>query len=261
MIESNAAGADESFTLRIGDVAYSYGRTQALKGVSFELSGGVVGLLGPNGAGKSTLLSLIATILRPQTGVIQVLGSDVSDRGGRDAARSAIGLLPQRFALVPSLRTAETVAYAAWVNGVAAVDCFDAADAALRAVGLEEKARTRVRSLSGGQRQRVGVAAAIAHRPRLLILDEATVGIDPVARVQLRRYLNDIAEHCTILLSTHLVEDAAQLCSRILVLRDGRLVFDGETDRLMDLVNPAERGALASPMEAAYERLLAGEPE
>ncbi len=171
-------------------------------------------------------------------------------------ARRQLGYLPQRFRLVPSMCVVDIVAYAAWVNGIDARSCRALAEHALASVGLADKAAARVKTLSGGQRQRVGIACAIAHKPRLLLLDEATVGIDPVARVNLRRYLHAIAEDRVVLLSTHLVEDVVQVCDRIVVLDGGRVVYDGPTTALAsqaaDDISP-----LASPLESAYERLLA----
>lgn len=248
-----------AFALELTGVSHRYGRHWALRDVDLAIGVGVVGLLGPNGAGKSTLLSIAATLMKPKSGKVSVMGRDVVDRAGRCAARSCIGLLPQRFALVPSMRVLDTVAYSAWVNGVPSTECTAKAGAALAAVGLDDLLDVRVRKLSGGQRQRVGIAAAIAHEPALLLLDEATVGIDPVARVQLRRYLLEIAEGRSVIVSTHLVEDVVQLCDRIVVLNRGRLVYDGGTESLVKTVAATERSPLASPLEAAYERLLSSD--
>lgn len=242
--------------LELAGVSHRYGRHWALRDVDLRIGVGLVGLLGPNGAGKSTLLSIAATLIGPRSGRVSVMGRDVKDPSGRRAARSYIGMLPQRFALVPSMRVLDTVAYAAWVNGVTSVECTTKAEAALAAVGLHDLLDVRVRKLSGGQRQRVGIASAIAHEPALLLLDEATVGIDPVARVQLRRYLLEIAQGRSVIVSTHLVEDVVQLCERIVVLNRGRLVYDGGTESLVETIAPTERSPLASPLEAAYERLL-----
>ncbi len=238
-----------------------YGRVLALDDVTFDLpvGAGIVGLLGPNGAGKSTLLAHLATLTQVQEGTLEVLGHDVRRRPERDRARRHLGYLPQRFRLVPSMRVIDIVSYAAWMNGVESRRCRRQADEALEFVGLSDKAQLRVRTLSGGQRQRVGIACAIAHQPRLLLLDEATVGIDPVARVQLRRYLRDIAHDRVVLLSTHLVEDVVQVCDRIIVMNQGRTVYDGPTAALAE--NASDNlSPLASPLESAYERLLTPGP-
>lgn len=239
-----------------------YGRVLALDDVTFELpvDAGIVGLLGPNGAGKSTLLAHLATLTRVQEGLLEVLGHDVRRKSERDRARRHLGYLPQRFRLVPSMRVSDIVAYAAWMNGVESRISHSHAGQALEYVGLSDKASQRVRTLSGGQRQRVGIACAIAHRPRLLLLDEATVGIDPVARVQLRRYLRDIARDRVVLLSTHLVEDVVQVCERIIVMNQGRAVYDGPTAALAAIAAD-NLSPLASPLESAYERLLAPGPQ
>lgn len=248
-----------SVAVELSGVGYRFGRRVALSDVDLSVGGGVLGVLGPNGAGKSTLLSLVATLLRPQSGRVSVLGHDVTTVAGRAAARRGLGLLPQRFTLVPSLSVIDTVAYAAWVNGVSSASCLPRAKEALAAVGLSDLTTAKVRTLSGGQRQRLGIAAAIAHTPPLLLLDEPTVGLDPAARVQLRRHVRDLARHCSVVLSTHLVEDVTQLCERIVVLNEGRVVFDGSNTALIDSFDePAAE--LASPLEAAYERLLTQRP-
>lgn len=236
-------------------VSFKYGRRTVLHGIDLRVGQGILGLLGPNGAGKSTLLSLAATLTRPHSGSIRVLGNDVRLPTGRAKARRSIGILPQRFSLAPSMTALETVAYAAWVNGISSADCGRCAVAALSSVDLTEHASVRVRKLSGGQRQRVGIAGAIAHQPALLLLDEATAGVDPVARIQLRRYLQQISSGRTVIVSTHLVEDVVQLCERVVVLNAGRVVYNGATAALVDSVD-ASLSPLTSPLEAAYEQLL-----
>jgi ABC-2 type transport system ATP-binding protein len=239
-------------------VSFRYGRRPALREVSLELAHGITGLLGPNGAGKSTLLALLATLTVPHEGTVRVFGHDTARRRGREAARRRIGVLPQRFSLVPSMTVLDTVAYAAWMNGIDSRRCRERAEAVLCEVELVDHLSRRVRSLSGGQRQRIGIAAALVHDPELLVLDEPTVGLDPVVRVQLRRLLHRLATGRVVMLSTHMVEDVVQLCTRVAVLDAGRLVYDGATAELAEASNATGAGAgLASPLELAYERLLA----
>ncbi|WP_312865089.1 ATP-binding cassette domain-containing protein [Saccharothrix tamanrassetensis] len=219
-----------------------------LSGVDWVVGTGVTGLLGPNGAGKTTLLSLLVGLEKPDSGVLRFEG----------ATSGAIGFVPQRFSLVGGMRVLDTVAYAAWVNGVDRVDCAVAAVRALAAVRLDDLAAARVRTLSGGQRQRLGVAAALAHEPDLLVLDEPTVGLDPAQRMRLREVIADIGRTRTVLLSTHLIEDISHLCQRVGVLAEGRLVFDGTEAELTDLVDSTPSpGVLGSPFERAYHALVA----
>ncbi|WP_211659179.1 ABC transporter ATP-binding protein [Phytoactinopolyspora halophila] len=257
--------------VEVADLTVRYRRRVALDAVSMRLSGGIVGVLGPNGAGKTSLLSVLATVSRPDAGRATVHGRDVSSAVARSAARELIGWLPQRFDLSGSMTVQDTVAYAAWSHGVPVADCARAAIEALSVVDLEERATDRVRRLSGGQRQRLGLAAAIAHEPPVLLLDEPTVGLDPSQRVRLRHYLRAISTGRTIIVATHLIEDGAQLCDELVVLRAGTVAYHGSPQALADSV--AEEGAgedgsgvggagapvLSTPLERAYERLVGSE--
>ncbi|MEV0677184.1 ATP-binding cassette domain-containing protein [Actinosynnema sp. NPDC050436] len=229
-------------------VHFRYGRRQVLSGVDWTVGPGVTGLLGPNGAGKTTLLNLLVGLEKPHSGALRFTGG----------ASGTIGFVPQHFSLVGGMRVVDTVAYAAWVNGVDRRACAAAASRALEAVRLEDLVTARVRTLSGGQRQRLGVAAALAHEPDVLVLDEPTVGLDPAQRMRLREVVADIGRTRTVLLSTHLIEDISHLCHRVGVLADGRLVFDGTEEELTELVDSAPAsGVLGSPFERAYQALVA----
>lgn len=242
--------------VRVEDVSFSYGaRSRALRSVSLELGTGVHGLLGPNGAGKSTLMFLMATVLPAAAGKVEVAGHDVSTRHGRRAARRLLGLLPQRFDLVGGMTLRDTVAYAGWSSGLDKRECVPAALRALELVQLDDRAGDRVRRLSGGQRQRLGIAAAVVHDPQVLILDEPTVGLDPVQRVRIRQHLETIGRYRTVLISTHMIEDVVKLCGRIVVLNEGGVVYDGPTEALA-AEGQSEASALVSPLEAAYQGLL-----
>lgn len=235
-------------TIVFDNVDFFYGRRPALEGVTWHIRPGVTGLLGPNGSGKTTLMNLLVGLTRPKRGEIR-FGHDGPIR---------VGFLPQRFTLAGEMRALEMVAYAAWINGVAYKKCRPAADTALAAVGLSDDARRRCRQLSGGQRQRLGIAAALAHDPQLLVLDEPTVGLDPAQRLQLRQVIAKLGERRTVLLSTHLIEDITHLCRRVGVLADRHVVFDGEREELERLITdtPAD-GLLGSDFERAYYSLVA----
>ncbi|MBW4717118.1 ATP-binding cassette domain-containing protein [Saccharothrix obliqua] len=230
------------------DVSYSYRRKPVLTGLNWAVPAGITGLVGPNGAGKSTVLALLVGLREPRSGRITVADT----RGGAGGRR--VGYLPQRFSLVPSMRVRDTVAYAAWLNGLDRTAAGAAADRALALVDLVDRADAPVRTLSGGLRQRAGIAAAVAHEPEIVVLDEPTVGLDPGQRVRLRRVVERIGETRTVVLATHLVEDVANLCSTVSVLDEGELRFHGP---LTELVAGAE--VTAAALEEAYERLLGRE--
>jgi ABC-2 type transport system ATP-binding protein len=213
--------------LRFEDVSHSYGSVVALVDVDLALSKGVVGLLGPNGAGKSTLLNIASTALPPQRGRVYIAGRGTQSNRDRDEARRELGYLPQRFNLMNWATCRRNATYAAWAQGLPSEDCEQRAHQALRLVDLEELADRPVRKLSGGQRQRLGIACAMVHSPRVLLLDEPTVGLDPVQRAELRDHLKVIGADRTVLLSTHIVEDLDRIADRLLVLSNGRIILMG----------------------------------
>ncbi|WP_017587846.1 ABC transporter ATP-binding protein [Nocardiopsis ganjiahuensis] len=233
-------------------------RRKVLDGLTWTVEPGVTGLLGPNGAGKTTLLSLIVTLLPVRGGRLLIGEHDLSTGTGRSRARHELGFVPQRFSLTGELTVAETVAYAAWTHGLDRRECGEAARRALESVDLAGLADRRTRTLSGGQRQRVGIAAALAHDPRVLILDEPTAGLDPGQRLRVREVVAGLGADRTVLISTHLIEDVAHLCTRIGVLAGGRIEFQGtfpELEALIDDVPGAS--AYGSGFERAYDRLIA----
>lgn len=252
LLRRSVRSADTS----VEHLRFGYPGRPVFADLTLNLGGGAVGLLGPNGAGKSTLISLLATLKRPAAGRVQVLGHDVLTSAGRRAARSETGLLTQSFPLVGSLTVLDTVAYAAWTHGVPQRFAHPSAERALAHVGLSGFEGRRARALSGGERRRVGIACAIAHRPRLLILDEPTAGLDPLVRVELRRMLRLLAADTTILIATHLIEDAVQLCTRIVVLDGGRAVFEGSPAALEAVAEEDDRGREGSRFERGYEALI-----
>ncbi|OFE17760.1 hypothetical protein BA895_14290 [Humibacillus sp. DSM 29435] len=241
------------------------GTRRALDDVSFAVDGGVVGILGPNGAGKTTLLSVLATALRVPAGQAWVGGHDVGTPSGRRAARGLIGWLPQRFDLAGGMSVQDTVAYAAWSNGADPAQSFVLAQDALALVDLSDRARERVRRLSGGQRQRLGLAAAVAHRPPVLLLDEPSVGLDPQQRLRFRASIRAAASDRIVLLSSHLLEDVAQVCDRVAVMDRGRVLFLGSTAELAALGQSSDGGAgsteATTPLEAGYLHALEGDTD
>src|SRR5699024_9805137 len=172
-----------------------------------------------------------------------------------------IGYLPQHFSLVGGMRVRDTVAYAAWLNGVPYTWSFRAAGDALVQVGLTDQERSKVRNLSQGMRQRLGIASALAHEPAVLVLDDPTGGLEASLRPQLRETVHEISRDRTVVLSSHRVEDVAHLCDDIAILVEGRMRFSGSSRELTSLVEcPAEDAG--AQLERAYDHFLTcGRPD
>lgn len=208
-------------------VRFSYGRQVVLNDVSFSIGKEVTGLLDVNGAGKTTLLNILSTLKKPTIGEVFIAGCDLSSHKGIEEARKKLGFLPQHFEVMNFSSVEDNVAYAAWSHGVSDSKVGEAVRRVIQSMNLEEKAKTKARKLSGGQRQRLGVACAIAHDPQIVILDESTVGVDPLQRNDLRALIKDLGKEHTVTLSTHLVDDIARIAQTLLILNNGRLAYDG----------------------------------
>ena len=210
--------------LVIRDLTKVYpGPVAALQGVDLEIGQGMFGLLGPNGAGKTTLMRILAGLLEPTAGTITLDGEDVVGHPERVWAR--LGYLPQEFGFYPHLTGAAMLGHLLRLKGVEAPGGLKKlALELLDRVNLSFAARRKVKTYSGGMRQRLGLAQAIAGSPRLIIVDEPTAGLDPEERLRFYRLLAELAEDRIVVLSTHIVEDVAVLCSRFAVIRNGRLV-------------------------------------
>jgi ABC-2 type transport system ATP-binding protein len=236
--------------LRITDLVKRYPTgTEALRGVSLEIGDGeFFGLLGPNGAGKSTLIHCATGLAQPTTGAIRVFGHDAVDH--YEQARLAVGLAPQELNLDWFLTAAETLDYHGGYFGMPRRERKERTRELLDIFSLTEKRDDRTRTLSGGMKRRLVLARALMHRPRLLILDEPTAGVDVELRLELWHYVQRInAEGTTILLTTHYLEEAEQLCDRIAFINDGQIVAQGSSADLA-----AEYGVAS--LEDAYLALV-----
>ncbi|MDE0668190.1 MAG: ABC transporter ATP-binding protein [bacterium] len=211
--------------LAVAGLTKLYGKRPAVQNVSFELGKGVTALLGPNGAGKSTIIRCVSGLIDWNQGDITVGG--VNGRLDPQLARSKIGYLPERAAFPNDLRVADYLGYAAHMKKVSRAERADAVEAALEDMDLKPVARRLVGNLSKGYRQRVGLAQALVGKPPVLVLDEPLAGIDPLHIWDFRDVLTSYASEHTILLSTHMIPEARVLCDRVLVVAEGRLVFDG----------------------------------
>jgi ABC-2 type transport system ATP-binding protein len=222
---------------------------EALRGVSLQIeSGELFGLLGPNGAGKSTLIHCTTGLAQPSAGEIRVFGHDAID--DYTEARQAVGLAPQELNLDWFLTVEETLDYHAGYFGMPKRDRRERTTELLETFSLTEKRDERTRTLSGGMKRRLILARAMMHRPRLLILDEPTAGVDVELRLELWHYVQRIAqEGTTILLTTHYIEEAEQLCDRVAFINEGRIVGEGTSAEL------AARYGVAN-LEDAYLTLV-----
>ncbi|NJO83720.1 MAG: ABC transporter ATP-binding protein [Blastochloris sp.] len=199
----------------------------ALHGLDLQIGTGMFGLLGPNGAGKTTLMRILATLIRPTSGSASVNGHRTDDPQGKWAIRGMLGYLPQELALYGDLSAREFLEFIAALKEIPVRERKQRIDTALDTTGLTDVAKRRLRGYSGGMKRRVGVAQALLGDPKLLIVDEPTVGLDPQERVRFRNLLVGLAADRTVILSTHIIEDVAQTCRQLAVLYKGALLFGG----------------------------------
>ena len=219
--------------LRIRELSKTYANgVQALKNVSLQIPTGMFGLLGPNGAGKSSLMRTIATLQDPDSGSVQLDGLDVlSDK---PAARRLLGYLPQEFGLYPRVSAETMLDHFAVLKGVIARGERKAlVEALLHQVNLWDVRKRKLGTFSGGMRQRFGIAQALIGAPKLIIVDEPTAGLDPEERNRFLNLLAQIGESVVVILSTHIVEDVTDLCPRMAIISEGRVLLSGQPAQAM----------------------------
>ena len=229
---------------------YSDGKV-ALRGIDLSLGEGMFGLLGPNGAGKTTLLSILVLALEPTAGTRVYDGLDAAVPRDRSKIRGFIGYLPQDFRTLRHLTGTEYLTHCARMRGVALTrrELDQQVRRLLDAVDLTSAAGRATGEYSGGMRRRLGIAQALVHDPRLIVIDEPTAGLDPEERIRFRNLIAEVAENVAVLLSTHLCEDIEATCDRVGIIRDGALIYDGSPRTLM-------RNASAPTLEQAYAARL-----
>ena len=213
-----------------------YGELVAVDGVSFRTeSGAIFGLLGPNGAGKSTTIGCISGLLQPSGGRVQVLGHDVVLEGV--AARARLGVVPQELALYEDLSATENLDYWGGAYGLHGSELKRRIGEVLERVGLLDRAREKVKRFSGGMKRRLNFACGIVHRPKVLLLDEPTVGVDPQSRVRLLELVREeVASGTCVLYTTHYMEEAQELCDRIAIIDHGKIIAEGTLAELRGLI-------------------------
>ena len=219
--------------LRIRDLSKTYANgVHALEDVSLTIPAGMYGLLGPNGAGKSTLMRTIATVQDPDGGTIHLTGpggASIDVVREKAKVRRTLGYLPQEFGVYPGVSAERLLDHFAVLEGYAArTERRDIVETLLKRVNLWDVRRQKLGGYSGGMRQRFGVALALLGDPKLLIVDEPTAGLDPAERVRFLNLLSDLGESSIVILSTHIVEDVAELCSRMAIIDRGRILYEGE---------------------------------
>jgi ABC-2 type transport system ATP-binding protein len=214
--------------IEVKQLVKKYGEVTILKSISFTASQGVNGFLGPNGAGKTTTMRILTGYTPPTSGTAVVAGFDVFDKSYE--VRRHVGYLPENVPLYRDLTALEYLKYLAEIRGLPRRQ--EAALEALQRVGLVNRAHSRIRTLSKGMRQRVGLAAAILHNPSVLILDEPTIGLDPLQVLELRKLIVELGRERTVLFSTHILSEAEQVCDRLIIINQGEIVSEGTPSEL-----------------------------
>src|SRR5260221_7936537 len=221
--------------IEINDLSKVYrGGVQALNAIDMTIPGGMFGLLGPNGAGKTTLMRILAGILRPTNGSIHIGEYDIDTERGRTSVKRMLGYLPQDLGMYPDLSAREFLDYVGILKGMDNRKTRrQRVEELLEIVSLTQVANRKLKTYSGGMKRRVGIAQALLNDPRLLIVDEPTAGLDPEERIRFRNLLSDLGGNRTVLLSTHIVEDIAQTCQKLAVMKNGRVIFQGTAANLL----------------------------
>lgn len=214
--------------LTVDRITKQYKNKIAVDRMSFELTQGVTGLLGANGAGKTTLMRMMCGILNPTSGEINADGIAVNTEN----YRALLGYLPQDFGYYPEFSAREFLEYMAALKGLEKKEAKDKISELLELVGLSDVARKKMKTFSGGMKQRVGIAQALLNDPAILILDEPTAGLDPKERVRFRELIEALGKKSIVLLSTHIVSDIEHIADKIIMMKDGSLIWQGKQSEI-----------------------------
>jgi ABC-2 type transport system ATP-binding protein len=238
----------EHMLIRANNLSRYYGGHCAVDDISFELrAGDILGFLGPNGAGKSTTMQMLSGNLAPNAGEIAIDGIDLFDRPG--AAKAALGYLPETPPLYKEMSVDEYLVYCAKLHRLNKSERKDAVELAKTRCGLTTSGKRLIGNLSKGFQQRVGIAQAIVHSPRVIILDEPTVGLDPIQIREIRELMVELGKTHGIILSTHILPEIEAVCNRVQIIHEGRLVYSAGLDEL-----------LRKQLSGQYELTLASPP-
>lgn len=245
--------------VEVTDLEKRFGDVAAVAGVSFALEQGeIFGLLGPNGAGKTTTISMISCLLDPDAGSIVVDGHSAGTEAR--AVKASLGVVPQEVALYPTLTAAENLAFWGRMYGLGGAELKRAVDAALELAGLEDRAKQRIETYSGGMKRRINIAAGILHTPKVLLMDEPTVGIDPQSRNHILETVKKLnASGMTVLYTSHYMEEVEYLCDRIAIMDHGKIIAIGTLNELRDVVGGVDvvSVAVTDVSESVLERVRA----
>jgi ABC-type multidrug transport system ATPase subunit len=253
--------------LQIRGVSKTYANgVQALKDVTLTIPAGLYGLLGPNGAGKSTLMRMLATLQEPDEGTMRFADIDVVRQ--KDEVRKTLGYLPQEFGLYPKVTAESLLNHFALLKGIAERRARrDVIEAMLRQTNLWDVRKQKLGGYSGGMKQRFGVAVALLGNPRLLIVDEPTAGLDPAERVRFLNLLSELGESSVVILSTHIVEDVSELCTKMAIIDKGTILLETEPLRAVEelrgrvwrcVIDKNALPALQQTREVISTKLVAG---
>lgn len=215
-------------SLNISNISKTYSNgVQALKNVSLTIPNGMYGLLGPNGAGKSTLMRTLATLQEPDKG--EIFLGEINLLKQKEEVRQMLGYLPQEFGLYPNAKAEDLLDYFAVLKGITnRASRREVVESLLKQTNLWEKRRQKLGGFSGGMKQRFGVAVALLGNPKLMIVDEPTAGLDPAERVRFLNLLSELGENSVVILSTHIVEDVSELCTRMAIINKGQILLEAE---------------------------------
>lgn len=217
--------------IEVSHLTKTYGRHLAVDDVSFAVEDGqICGLLGPNGAGKSTIMNILTGYLSATGGLVTVAGHSLPEEA--DAAKACVGYLPEQPPLYPEMTVEEYLLFAAELKGVKRADRKEQVRKAAHRTGLDNVMPRLIRSLSKGYRQRVGIAQALLGSPKLIILDEPTVGLDPAQVVEIRKLIRELGKAHTVILSSHILSEVQAVCQQVLILSKGKLAASGTLEEL-----------------------------
>ena len=237
--------------IEVSHLTKQYGNHLAVDDVSFTVADGqICGLLGPNGAGKSTIMNILTGYLSATSGQVAVAGHPLPEEA--DAAKACVGYLPEQPPLYPEMTVQEYLTFAAELKGVKKAERKEQVCRAARRTGLETVLPRLIRSLSKGYKQRVGIAQALLGSPRLIILDEPTVGLDPAQVIEIRKLIRELGRAHTVILSSHILSEVQAVCQQILILSKGHLAAAGSLEELT---------ADGKSLEEVFLELTDGEPE
>lgn len=208
-----------------------YGKKQALYDINLTIGKGMFGLLGRNGAGKTTLMKTLATLHKKKNGEITICGIPVEDE---KEIRAITGYLPQDFSMYPNMHTDEALDYLAALSDIPSADRKQRVTQLLKRVNLTEHRHKKIKELSGGMKRRLGIAQALIHNPKVLIVDEPTAGLDPEERIRFRNLLCEVAEERIVILSTHIVADIEASCEQLAIMDSGKILWNGTVQQLLD---------------------------